>query len=321
MNSEQQPRSTWRDDFALSSEVREVGGQSRHYRSANAGDLWRVARGAYLPNTPRSDDERYLAQIRGRSLVARNSPIFSHYSAARVWALPMLGSWPNEVHVEVGSNRNGRSIPGLRRHRSGGAVPAEVRDGLRVTSLARTVVEVAASSSLRSAIVVVDAALAGLKNAKGEWVRYPISKDDLAQQIELRETARGARQLAWVLQFGNGLAGSPGESISRLTMHQIGCPAPELQHTFRDQNGAFVATTDFWWPDHNLTGEFDGRGKYLRDEFTGGRTPAEVVIDEKLREDALRALGPVMSRWIWEEALSARSLRLKLTRAGLRCLK
>ena len=104
-------------------------------------------------------------------------------------------------------------------------------------------------------------------------------------------------------------------------MHQIGCPPPELQRTFRDRNGAFVATTDFWWPDYNLAGEFDGRSKYLREEFTQGRTPAQVVIDEKVREDALRALGPGMSRWVWEEALSARALRLKLTRAGLPCLK
>ena len=104
-------------------------------------------------------------------------------------------------------------------------------------------------------------------------------------------------------------------------MHQIGCPSPELQQTFRDRNGAFVATTDFWWPDYNLTGEFDGRAKYLREELTQGRTPAQVVIEEKVREDALRALGPGMSRWVWEEALSARALRLKLTRAGLPCLK
>ncbi len=104
-------------------------------------------------------------------------------------------------------------------------------------------------------------------------------------------------------------------------MYQIGCPPPILQQTFRDGNGAFVATTDFWWPDHNLTGEFDGRGKYLRDRYTRGKTAAQVVVEEKIREDKLRALGPGMTRWVWEEALSARDLRLKLTRAGLRCLK
>jgi hypothetical protein len=190
-----------------------------------------------------------------------------------------------------------------------------------VTSLARTVVDVAAASSLRRAIVIVDAALSGEKNRDGQWVRPPISKAELGYEIEMRGAIRGSRQLGWVLKFGDGLSGSPGESVSRLTMHQIGCPPPELQHTFRDRDGVFVATTDFWWPNYNLTGEFDGRAKYMRTEFTRGRTPAEVVIDEKVREDALRALGPGMSRWVWEEALSAHALRLKLTRAGLPCLK
>jgi hypothetical protein len=190
-----------------------------------------------------------------------------------------------------------------------------------VTSLARTVVDVAAASSLRRAIVIVDAALSGEKNRDGQWVRPPISKAELGYEIEMRGAIRGSRQLGWVLKFGDGLSGSPGESVSRLTMHQIGCPPPELQHTFRDRDGVFVATTDFWWPNYNLTGEFDGRAKYMRTEFTRGRTPVEVVIDEKVREDALRALGPGMSRWVWEEALSAHALRLKLTRAGLPCLK
>ena len=311
----------WKDDFALSSEIREVGGQSHHYRSINAGEQWRVARGAYLPQEPTSDEARYLAQIRGRSLVARNSPVFSHFSAARLWSLPIFGTWPMDVHVEVGGSRNGKSIPGLRRHRSGGPLPVRPRAGLLVTSLARTVVDVASTSSLRTAVVVVDAALSGMKGRNDEWVRHPVSKDELIRELELRGSFRGSRQLSWAIDFGDGLSGSPGESISRLTMFQIGCPAPELQHTFRDRNGKFVATTDFWWPDYNLTGEFDGRGKYLRDELTGGRTAAEVVVDEKVREDALRALGPRMSRWVWEEALSPHLLRRKLTSAGLPCVK
>jgi hypothetical protein len=190
-----------------------------------------------------------------------------------------------------------------------------------VTSLARTTLDVAASSSLRTAVVIVDAALSGLRRGLDEWIRRPISKERLLEEFERWPARRGAQQLRWVLQFGDGRSGSPGESVSRLTMFQVGCPPPELQHSFYDRDGMFVATTDFWWPDYNLTGEFDGRGKYLREEYSNGRTTAQVVIDEKIREDKLRALGPGMSRWVWEEALSTAALRRKLSSAGLPCRK
>ncbi|MFO7688962.1 MAG: hypothetical protein R6W83_00140, partial [Cryobacterium sp.] len=52
----------------------------------------------------------------------------------------------------------------------------------------------------------------------------------------------------------------------------------------------------------NRVGEFDGRGKYITEEFTQGRTTAQVVLDEKRREDRVRALGPTFSRWDWETA-------------------
>jgi hypothetical protein len=74
---------------------------------------------------------------------------------------------------------------------------------------------------------------------------------------------------------------------------------------------------DFWWPEFNLIGEFDGNGKYLREEFANGRSPGEIVIAEKRREDRLRALGPQVTRWDWSIARSAFRLRAHLADAGL----
>jgi len=63
--------------------------------------------------------------------------------------------------------------------------------------------------------------------------------------------------------------------------------------------GAYV---DFFWRGINRVGEFDGLGKYLKEEFTKGRTTAEVVMAEKRREDRVRACGPTVSRWDWPMA-------------------
>jgi len=45
---------------------------------------------------------------------------------------------------------------------------------------------------------------------------------------------------------------------------------------------------DFYWRRIRKIGEFDGRVKYTRGQVLGNRDPAEVVWEEKVREDALR---------------------------------
>jgi hypothetical protein len=100
-------------------------------------------------------------------------------------------------------------------------------------------------------------------------------------------------------------------------MHLQGLPAPILQKEFRDGAG-LIGYVDFWWPEFELIGEFDGLGKYTRTEMLAGRSPAEVVIAEKVREDRLRALGPRVVRWGWESAISPPRLAEVLRRAGLR---
>jgi len=97
---------------------------------------------------------------------------------------------------------------------------------------------------------------------------------------------------------------------------EAGLPAPELQVPFSDRAGR-IGVVDFWWPDHQLIGEFDGVSKYVRDEFTGGRDPAEVVVAEKVREDRLRALGPGVARWGWSVAWAPYMLQAQLRERGL----
>ena len=92
---------------------------------------------------------------------------------------------------------------------------------------------------------------------------------------------------------------------------------PQLQVTITGASGCSW-TVDFWWPEFNVIGEFDGKFKYTDPEFLKGRTPAQAVYEEKLREDDLRAAGHGMSRWSWPIAISPRLLREHLVAAGVR---
>ena len=99
-------------------------------------------------------------------------------------------------------------------------------------------------------------------------------------------------------------------------MRKIGCPRPVLQSQFRDTDG-IIGDTDFDWPEFRLVGEADGDRKYLDEAYRGGRSVEQVLLDEKVREDRVRALGRGFSRWPWSTGIDPPALRRKLASAGL----
>ncbi|MES2170719.1 MAG: hypothetical protein V4479_08355 [Actinomycetota bacterium] len=75
---------------------------------------------------------------------------------------------------------------------------------------------------------------------------------------------------------------------------------------------------DFYWPELRHIGEFDGEFKYSDPRFLRGRTPERALMDEKRREDDLRATDCRFSRWGWKTAISPSKLRTLLVAAGIR---
>jgi hypothetical protein len=161
---------------------------------------------------------------------------------------------------------------------------------------------------LSVALPVVDAALAGAVD------RRAVERGDLEAEFA-GATSRGRASARRALLLGDARSGSPGESLSRAAMHVCGFPMPQLQKTFSDRSGRMIV--DFWWPSLELIGEFDGVGKYLRDEFLKGVTPGEAIVAERRREDRLRALAPRVTRWGWDTAWGIPAFRRHLTDAGL----
>ncbi len=179
-------------------------------------------------------------------------------------------------------------------------------DDIVVTSLARTVSDLARTMPFDQSVAVGDRALVlGLD---------PI---ELADVVERVRRWPGAAQARRVIAFLDPRSESVGESFSRVRCHELGLPAPEPQFDVFDDLDRFVARTDFAWPEFRTLGEFDGRVKYRR-LLRKDETIEEAVIREKLREDKLRDLGWQVVRWIWTELFRPQIIRDRLDRAFAR---
>ncbi|HWH25542.1 MAG TPA: hypothetical protein VNT53_02705 [Pseudolysinimonas sp.] len=182
-----------------------------------------------------------------------------------------------------------------------------------MTSMARTVIDLARQSDLMLAIVVADAALK--RKAEGSVATGGDGFGDLGEEVSRIPLRHGEARGRHVLEFADERSGSAGESISRVTMRRLGVPKPVLQQEFSEGNDTWFV--DFWWPGLRIVGEFDGDAKYLNPEMRSGRSAAEVVLAEKKREDAIRRQVSGFVRWGWAEARSPRLLGARLAGAGL----
>ena len=80
--------------------------------------------------------------------------------------------------------------------------------------------------------------------------------------------------------LGDPNAESAGESLSRARMVECGLEVPELQVSFRDDEG-FVGRVDGFWREVGIIGEFDGKVKYGRQN--PDEKPSEVFATEVLK--------------------------------------
>ncbi|GAA5148156.1 hypothetical protein GCM10025768_09390 [Microbacterium pseudoresistens] len=114
-----------------------------------SADAWGAAR----------PEDRVVARARALRLTAAESPVFSHETAAAIHGLPLYRPDPDRVHISLDDARPG-AAHGTVRHRSQLRDDEVVEvDGLRCTSLIRTVADVARTATFERAVVVADAAL------------------------------------------------------------------------------------------------------------------------------------------------------------------
>lgn len=310
----------WREHIVLAREIETPGERSDFFVRVRRGEFIRLFRGVHIA-TARWEamdiDERYRAIVKASAAFAEGDQVYSHASAVALWRLPWIGPWPTNAHVTVPLSGGGRSRQMFTRHTTGVPPRTAVIDGVALTTLARTSVDIARTQSFGCAVAVVDAALRRAEHPRPGHPYEFVVRDDLLAELNGVPRRQGVAKALRVIDFADGRADRPGESMSRVSMHMARLPAPELQVSLTGASGK-VYTVDFFWKAHGLIGEFDGVAKYTKEEFLRGRTPAEVVIDEKAREDDLRAASYGMSRWGWRVAMSPNLIREHLVRAGLR---
>lgn len=296
-----------------------VGERDALYQRFRRGEVTRVIRGCYVDSAywaalGSGDRHRALAQL--SVLVFGDELVFSHRTAAALWRLPVLGEWPARVHTAGPRGGAAHRSATLARHALGIEIASELVDGLRLTPLAVTVAQIAASESFASGLVVADAALRRRSHLVS-GLTSSVTAAELAHAADAVALNHGGARARSVAAFADGRADRPGESISRASMRAAGLTMPELQVELYGASGKRYFA-DFYWRELMLIGEFDGAAKYSNLEFLRGRTPAQALLDEKEREDDLRAARHGFSRWGWQVARSPARLSAQLRMAGVR---
>lgn len=263
-------------------------------RRRRKGTLVSVRAGRYAASTDlakMSATRRHLLAAKAAAADLPADAALSHLSAACLHGLPV---WKHDLAsvqvVRPGSGGGHRRDSLHTRYARLGPDDVELIDGIKVTSGARTIIDLGRSIPFERAVVCADFALrTGL-----------VTPDQLTAAMERARRTLGAGRARQVVAFADGRSESVGESRSRVAMHRAGLPAPQLQVEIRSRYGVILGRSDFLWEEERTVGEFDGEVKYgalLRP----GQDPGGAVFAEKRREDRIRDEGWRVVRWTWPE--------------------
>ena len=309
--------------LVLSREAERLGSARLLRQQYASGKFVRVAVGVYMDRdewVSLGPDDRYRALVRAAALRSVPGSQFSHDSAAAMLRLPSIGPWSAQVHELVAPAPGGTSRRGILRHGLGvDPNPMEI-DGVVVSSLERTLVDIACTAPFVRAIAMIDHALRPEREGEPRWsLGIPlVGKTALQTQIDTLEPYRGLVSARRAVDFADGGAGSPAESFARVQFHALKLPPPELQVPFFDDVG-LIGYADFYWRQLDLVGEVDGRSKYGADRHFQRDVPVEhLVWREKHREDRMRRVAKSFVRLDWETIADRLALAQRMAAHGLR---
>lgn len=317
------------------------------HRAAAAGTAIRLRPGAFVQTSHWNEAfprERHLASALSIAMTSRKPPVFARETALMLHRLPM-NTIPRQVKLRassVGAAGTTRRLqpkasnrplfaerrlvypkawtdsPGADR-----AAPSLILDGqivLRAEDLHLTLADSLPRMARGSAIMVADAVLSGRRLAddgKHPIVAAPVGNKEFLGLANLCLTQKAAEAFRQLAAFASPLSESPGESLSRFCIDDLGFQPPELQHQIRDAHRTRLGIVDFWWEELGLAGEFDGKKKYTGGDSYSGKGIDGVIREEKLRVERIQEEGIRFVRWMWADLTTPQLLADKLSRAGV----
>lgn len=266
-----------------------TGRRGRSLRNqADAGIVVRLAPGRFVDADAwrrASAGERHIARIKAYHDRMAPRLIVSHSSAAALHGLPWPGEFPQVVEVIDPQRSTGQTLRGLhKRAGAGRSIPTRrmIANDRRLTDVVATCVDLSIVHPLRISVPALDVAL-----GRG------YSRDAFAKELSTRRNVHGSHRAAQAIDLADARSGSPGESVARSALDEVGAPVPVLQQSFADEHGT-IGSVDFWFPEQRAVLEFDGRVKYTDQVMRRpGQSAADVVVAEKRREDRIRRLPGV----------------------------
>jgi hypothetical protein len=213
------------------------------------------------------DRERHLMDCLAVLLSLDRGPALSHASAARVHGLLLPRSADSMVRLTD---------------------DVEPWLGFPATTIPRTLVDCAREWSQVDSVIALDAAMFAKQ----------VTRAALVAAVLAARHRPGIGAAARALHLADGRAESPLETRARLRLLASGLPLFDVQPDLYDEHG-FVGRLDGWYEEAAVALEFDGQVKYS-DPYRG-RTPAQVLWEEKRREDAVRAVDIRFVRIVSED--------------------
>jgi very-short-patch-repair endonuclease len=273
-----------------------AGLDDRAIRSlTESGQLSKLERGIYAPGLSGTPDPMIVRICAHNAASTGEAHVYTHTSAALLWGLSVWRARPL-VHVAHAGRRGNRGpADDVVRHNQ--RVPdSEVRilNGMRLTSLERTIIDCARLLPFELGVIVADSGLA--RGADEEVLRRLVAEG---------RATRGIRRVREVLAAADGRAESPAETRFRLLLEEWNLPEAELQLWIATAGGR--ERVDFGWSSRRLVVEVHGYAKY----FDYG-PPDEKIAAQQAREARLVAAGWRVLNIYWPELDDPEKLRAKV---------
>lgn len=237
--------------------------------------------------------QKALHLIRALSILQPNW-VFSHFSAALVHGLYVSNAVALPVHTVSTYKHQSR----LLFHHKAQEATFQVIDGIRVTTLHRTIFDCARIAGFPEALAIADSGLASMQMSRAELC---------ALTSEVFRGHKSIQRALAVISHADARSENGGESIARAKMIEQGFQIPDLQHEIVNPlKRSQKYRVDFYWDlpnERKVAGEFDGWIKYADKRYMGNRSTAEVLVDERERESWLNAAGIAVMRFKYKDIL------------------